>query len=66
LLHRTLTLRGVLAGFELRQPGIGFLKRHMQACLLIVFPCPDGVLFERLALFLALDILRDGFAHNPM
>ena len=66
MLHRTLTLRGVLAGFELRQPGIGFLKRQMQARLLIFVPHPYGVLAECLALFLTFDILCDGFAHDPM
>ncbi|AOH85700.1 hypothetical protein AWL63_18900 [Sphingomonas panacis] len=56
----------ILARFELRQPSIGFLKRQMQARLLIFVPCPYSVLSERLAFFLAFDILCDSFAHDPM
>ena len=52
----------ILAGFQLRQPSIGFLMRQMQAGPTILFPGADGILSQGLAL----DILRDGFPHDPV
>ena len=56
----------ILAGFQLRQPSIGFLMRQMQAGPTILFPGADGILSQGLPLLLALDILRDGFPHDPV
>src|SRR5690606_8055376 len=38
----------------------------MQAGELILFPGAERILLERLALFLALDVLRNGFSHDPV
>jgi hypothetical protein len=52
----------ILTRFELRQPGIRFFKRQVQSVGLIVIPCTHRILLERLALH----VLRDCFAHDPV
>ena len=52
--------------FQLSQPRIGLFECRMQSCGLISVPGLDGVLPKRIALFLTLDVLADGLAHEPM
>jgi hypothetical protein len=52
--------------FELCEPVIGLCRCGVQPCALVVFPGLDAVLPISLALFLASDILRDGFSHQAV
>ena len=56
----------VLVRLELVQPSVGFLGRDVQAGRPIGGPRGQCVLPELLALLLALHILLDGFAHDPV
>jgi len=55
-----------MALFELRQPGIRLVGVHMLSGRPKGFPSLERVLPERLSLFFALNVLRDGFAHQPV
>ena len=56
----------ILTGFKPRQPIVGFFKCQMQSGLVVRLPGAKCILFEGLALFLALDVLPDGFEHDPV
>jgi hypothetical protein len=51
-----------LALFELCEPVIGLCRCGVQPCASVVFPGLDSVLPKSLELFLAGDILRNGFS----
>jgi hypothetical protein len=55
-----------LARVELRHPRISFGSGHMLPRCLILGPGGSRLAPELLAPLLALDILLDGFAHQPM
>lgn len=54
------------ARFELRKPCVRFFSREVQAGGLVMVPRGERILAKLLAFFLALDILLDGFAHDPV
>lgn len=57
---------GVLAGFKLGEPSIGFVGRHVQAGGLIVVPGGASGLAKLFAFFFPLDVLLNSFAHDPV
>jgi hypothetical protein len=58
--------RCVIARFELSEPCIRLVRGYMQTSGRVVVPCRESILAELLPLLLALDILLDGFPHDPM
>lgn len=56
----------VLPGLDLSKVSVHFLVSDVQTGRLIGLPCVHRLLLERLAVFLPLDTLCDGFAHDPM
>jgi hypothetical protein len=52
--------------FQLAKPGIGFLRCHMQAVGLVLIPCIDAILPERFTFFFTVNVLTDGFSHQPV
>src|ERR1700677_791755 len=57
---------GVLARFECGQPGIGFFGGGVEAGRLVMRPGAERILPKLLALLFALNVLLDGFAHDPV
>src|SRR5450759_1449663 len=57
---------GVVTGLQLCEPSVRLFASYMPASRLIVFPGIHSGLKKRLALLLAIEILLDGLAHQPM
>jgi hypothetical protein len=58
--------RHALAGFEFGQPRIRFCGGKVQPSFLIMIPGSESILAEPFTRFLALNVLLDGFAKNPV
>jgi len=56
----------ILTGLQPDKPCVGFYGRNMLAGDLIRIPCLEAILSKSFTPFLALDILINSFAHEPM
>jgi hypothetical protein len=57
---------GIFSRFEARKPAVRFFCGNMQSCRLIFSPRRESVLPQTVSALLALDILFDRLAHEPI